>query len=72
MDNKDPLDLAQLIVRGSYINFNYGKAYNKYSSIYKFSNEDITAYFHHLIDKEKVLTVIGSGGQILNGILAGT
>ena len=72
MENKDPLELAQLIVRGDYINFNYGKPYCETSSIYRFSNENISSYFHHLQNKEKVLTVIGSGGQILNGILAGT
>jgi len=72
MENRDPLELAQLIVRGSYINFNYNKAFVNTSSIYKFSNENISSYFHHLKNKEKVLTVIGSGGQILNGILAGT
>lgn len=72
METKDPLELAQLIVRGEYINFNYGQAYGKTSSIYRFSNENISSYFHHLQNKEKVLTVIGSGAQILNGILAGT
>ena len=72
MEKKDPLELAQLIVRGDYINFNYGQAYGETSSIYRFSNENITSYFHHLQNKEKVLTVIGSGAQILNGILAGT
>jgi len=72
MENRDPLELAQLIVRGDYINFKYDQAYGNTSSIYRFSNEDITSYFHHLQNKKKVLTVIGSGGQILNGILAGT
>ena len=72
MENKSKVELAQLIVRGSYINFNYKEDFNKFSSIYKFSNENISAYFHHLQNKEKVLTVIGSGGQILNSLLAGT
>lgn len=72
MEKKDPLELAQLIVRGSYINFNYNQAYGNTSSIYRFSNENISSYFHHLQNKENVLTVIGSGGQILNSILAGT
>jgi len=72
MKKRDPLELAQLIVRGCYINFNYNQAYGETSSIYRFSNENISAYFHHLQNKEKVLTVIGSGGQLLNGILAGT
>ena len=72
MENKDPLELAQLIVRGSFINFNYKEAYSKTSSIYKFSNENISAYFNHLQNKENVLSVIGSGNQILNTILGGT
>ena len=44
---RDPLELAQLIVRGSYINFSSEKMYNETSSIYKFTNENISAYFHH-------------------------
>ena len=38
MELKKPIELAQLIVRGSYINFNYKEDFNKISSIYKFSN----------------------------------
>ena len=72
MESRTPLQLAQLIVRGNYINFNYDQSFGYASSIYRFSNEDISSYFHHLQNKEKVLTVIGSGGQVLNGILAGT
>lgn len=72
MKNRDPLELAQLIVRGDYINFDYGQAYGKTSSIYRFSNENISGYFEYLLNKKNVLKVIGSGGQILNGILAGT
>jgi len=72
MEKRDPIELAQLIVRGSYINFNYNQAYGDTSSIYKFSNENISSYFNYLQNKEKALTVIGSGGQIINGILAGT
>lgn len=72
MEKRDPIELAQLIVRGSYINFNYNQAYGNTSSIYKFSNENISSYFNYLQNKEKALTVIGSGGQIINGILAGT
>ena len=71
MEKKDPIELAQLIVRGSYINFDFKSAFKDTSSIYRFTNEEIASYFHHLKDKKKVLTVIGSGGQILNGILGG-
>jgi hypothetical protein len=72
MNEKDPLEIAQSIVRGSYINFSWKSVFYENSSIYRFTNEDITLYFSHLENKEKVLTVIASGGQILNGILAGT
>ena len=72
MNKKDPLELAQLIVRGNYINFSWKSAFYENSAIYRFTNEDITSYFSHLENKEKVLTVIASGSQILNGILAGT
>lgn len=71
MEKLDPLFKAQLIVRGEYINF--GKStFSEESSVYRFSNEDISSYFHHLKNKENVLTVIGSGSQVLNGILAGS
>lgn len=46
MENKDPLELAQLIVRGDYINFCYNQAYGRTSSIYRFSNENITGYLN--------------------------
>jgi len=72
MEKRDPLELAQLIVRGSYINFGKQSDFEHTTPVYQFSNEDITSYFHHLGNKKKVLTVIGSGGQILNGALAGT
>ncbi len=69
---KDPIEIAQLIVRGEYYNFSLKKPFIDTSGIYRFTNEDISSYFHHLKNKKNVLTVIGSGGQILNGVLAGT
>ena len=72
MDNKEIISLAIKIVRGTQINFDYTKTFMENSSIYKFTNENITEYFHHLENKEKILSVIGSGNQILNSILAGT
>lgn len=69
---KDPIEIAQLIVRGEYYNFSLKKPFINTSGIYRFTNEDISSYFHHLKNKKNVLTVIGSGGQILNGVLAGT
>ncbi len=68
----DTLKLAQKIVRGSYINLSSTEPFMETSGIYKFTNEDITSYFHHLQDKQNILSVIGSGNQILNSILAGT
>jgi len=66
------LQIAQKIVRGSYINISSKKEFIETSGIYRFTNEDITGCFHHLQNKENVLTVIGSGNQTLNSILAGT
>lgn len=68
----DPLEIAQLIVSGSYINISNKEPFISTSAIYRFTNEDIKSYFHHLQNKQHVLTVIGSGCQILNGILAKT
>lgn len=68
---KDPLELAQLIVRRDFINF--GKStFNETSALYRFTNEDITSYFEHLKNKRNILSVIGSGCQIANSILAGS
>ena len=66
------ITLAQKIVRGNYLNFDRKTTFLETSSIYRFTNEDITSYFHHLENKPEILTVIGSGNQILNSILAGT
>lgn len=71
MNEKTPLEIAQLIVRGNYINIDWRRTFMEYSAIYRFTNEDISSYFHHLQNKKQVLTVIGSGCQVLNGILAG-
>lgn len=69
---KDPLELAQLIVRYCYVNISNHQPFQNISGIYKFTNENIASYFHHLENKKRVLTVIGSGAQVLNGILAGS
>lgn len=66
------LSIAQKIVRGSFINFNLSDNFINFSGIYRWTNEDITSYYHHFQNKNRVLSVIGSGNQILNGILAGT
>ena len=67
----DDMVMANLIIRGDLINF--GKStFNEISSIYRFTNENISSYFHHLINKENVLSVVGSGCQIVNSLLAGS
>lgn len=72
MEKIDAITLAQQIVRNALINFGATSPFQNISAVYRFTNEDITAYFEHLKNKEKVCTVIGSGSQIINGILAGS
>ena len=71
--NNDDLTIAQNILEHSYFNFG-NNHYNDYSSVYKVSNEKISAksYQETLSNKKKILSVIGSGDQILNSILLGT
>lgn len=68
----DDVKVARQIVAGKRVNFIDGTIYHKESIIYKKSNERIEAYYHHLQDKEKVLSVIASGDQVLNCILGGS
>lgn len=63
--------IANLIVRGEKINFG-NATFDETSSIYRFTNENISSYFHHLKDKKNVLSVLGSGCQIANSLLAGS
>lgn len=70
MNFSDTITTSQRIVRGSFNNIR--ENFSEVSGIYKFTNEDITSYYNHLQNKERVLSVIGSGQQILNCILAGT
>lgn len=72
MENKEIIALAQRIVGGSYINFNKTYDFMNASSVYRITNENMTSYYEHLKGKKKILTVIGSGDQILNSILAGS
>jgi len=71
--NNDDLIIAQNILERSYFNFG-NNHYNDYSPIYKVSNEKISTpqYKDSLSNKKKILSVIGSGDQILNSILFGT
>ena len=67
----DDMVRANLIVRGDLINF--GKStFNETSSIYRFTNENMSSYFHHLKDKKNILSVVGSGCKIANSLLAGS
>lgn len=72
MEKIDEIALAQQIVRNAFINILGKEPFEQYSGIYRFTNEDITNYQHHLKDKRKILSVIGGGQQILNSILLGT
>lgn len=66
MENKE---IAQEIVRGNYINLDKNDSFHKESFIYKKTNEKLNEFFDILMNKDKVLTVIGSGDQILNTLL---
>ena len=66
MENKE---IAQEIVRGNYINLDKNDSFHKESFIYKKTNEKLNKFFDILMNKDKVLTVIGSGDQILNTLL---
>ena len=68
----EDMKVARQIVDGKRINYIDGTIYHNESMIYKRSNERIEAYYHHLQDKEKVLSVIASGDQVLNCILGGS
>ena len=63
--------LAQKLVENNYINHNKD-IYNNDSFIFITTNEKIKFYMKYLKDREKVLSVISSGDQILNTILEGS
>lgn len=68
----DDVIKAQKIVSGSEYNFGSKDMFHNSSAIYKISNERIQDYERYLKNRDKVLSVIGSGDQILNCILNGT
>ena len=68
----DDIIKAQRIVAGSEYNFGNNDMFHNNSAVYKISNERIQDYQEFLNNREKVLSVIGSGDQILNCILNGT
>lgn len=63
---------AQRIVSGAEYNFGNTNMFHNSSAVYKISNERIQDYEKYLRKRNKVLSVIGSGDQILNCILNGT
>ncbi len=65
----DCKDLAQKIVRGNYSNISKSSAFHTESFIYKETNEELNKIDDLLLNKDKVLSVIGSGDQILNTLL---
>lgn len=73
MENKfNDSVIAQQIVSNSYNNFYKKATFHRESVIYKNSNERIDYYLKYFADREKVLSVIASGDQIINCILKGT
>lgn len=65
----DYKDVAQSIVRGNYSNLNGKTTFHSESFIYKKTNEKLNEFIDLLLNKDKVLSVIGSGAQILNTLL---
>lgn len=65
----DYKDVAQSIVRGNYSNLNGKITFHSESFIYKKTNEKLNEFIDLLLNKDKVLSVIGSGDQILNTLL---
>ncbi len=65
----DYKDVAQSIVRGNYSNLNGKTTFHSESFIYKKTNEKLNEFIDLLLNKDKVLSVIGSGDQILNTLL---
>lgn len=68
----DDIVAAQRIVSRADFNFGDKELFHTTSAVYKISNERTQDYYSYLIGREKVLSVIGSGDQILNLILEGT
>lgn len=65
----DVIRQAQRIVSRTEFNFGDKEVFHNSSAVYKKSNERIQDYQDYFINKNRVLTVIGSGDQILNMIL---
>lgn len=68
----DDIIKAQRIVSGVEHNFGNKDIFHSSSAVYKVSNERIQDYVKYFNNRNKILSVIGSGDQILNSILMGT
>ena len=66
----DAINEAQNIVRGNHHILGKKSAFDTYSFIYKKTNERLQDITDILENKKKVLSVIGSGDQILNVLLS--
>ena len=68
----DDIVLAQRVVGLATTNLVGDKMFHSTSCIYIKSNELINGYQKYLVNREKILSVIASGDQILNCILGGS
>lgn len=68
----DDIVKAQRIVSGADYNFGNKDMFHDTSAVYKVSNEKVQNYVEYLSNRDRVLSVIGSGDQILNCIFNGT
>ena len=68
---KDDVVLAQKIITHSEFNFGCENTFHNSSAIYRFSNEILQDYCEYFVNRNKILSVISSGDQILNAILNG-
>ena len=68
----DDIVLAQRVVSIAESNLDSDKFFHAHSSIYLTSNEFISGFQKYLNNRERIISVIASGDQILNCILGGT
>lgn len=66
----DDIEIAQQLVSGKLNKLGH-KFFHDSSIIYRSSTENVSIYWNLLQNREKILSIISSGDQILNTILAG-
>lgn len=71
-DIRNDIEEARRLIEGGL--FNPFKPFSSHSAIYSFTNEKANSeiYRKTLENKEKILTIIGSGDQIFNSVLLGS